>query len=50
MEYVAWRNVYNKSNIIFIQPGHDKRTFAESSYKQLLKQAIVYLAGTNQTE
>lgn len=47
MEYVAWRNVYNKSNIIYIQPGHDKRTFAEPSYKQLLKQAIVYLAGTN---
>lgn len=47
MEYVAWQNVYNKSNIVYIQPGHDKRTYVEKDYRKLLMQAIKYLAQTN---
>ncbi len=47
MEYVAWHNVYNKSNIVYIQPGHDKRTYVEKDYRALLGQAIKYLAITN---
>jgi type 1 glutamine amidotransferase len=45
MEIIAWENRYNKSKIVYIQPGHDYRTYAEESYRKLLSQAIHYLAG-----
>jgi len=44
MEVVAWENSYKASKIIYIQSGHDKRTFVEADYRQLLLQAIQYLA------
>ena len=44
METVAWENRYNASKIIYIQAGHDKRTFVEPDYRKLLLQAIQYLA------
>ena len=44
MEIVAWENRYRNSTILYIQPGHDKRTFTESNYQKLLTQAIHYLA------
>jgi type 1 glutamine amidotransferase len=44
MEIIAWENRYNKSKIIYIQSGHDKRTFEEPDYRRLLFQAIEYLA------
>lgn len=47
MEYVAWTNVYNKSNIVYIQPGHDKRTYETEEYRKLLFQTIKYLSITN---
>ena len=43
MEVTAWENRYNASKIIYIQPGHDKRTFVEKDYRRLLLQAITYL-------
>jgi len=46
-EEIAWENRYNKSRIIYLQPGHDKRTYAESDYRKLVWQSIKYLAGTN---
>jgi type 1 glutamine amidotransferase len=46
-EYVAWENVYNQSNIIYIQPGHDRRTYESEEYRKLILQAIKYLAITN---
>lgn len=45
METIAWENKYGKSTIVYIQPGHDYRTFGEESYRKLLMQAIHYLAG-----
>lgn len=45
MEIIAWENRYNNSKIVYIQPGHDYRTFGEESYRKLLTQAIHYLAG-----
>ncbi|MFV0591978.1 MAG: ThuA domain-containing protein [Draconibacterium sp.] len=45
MEYVAWENRYKNSRVIYIQPGHDKRTFSEPDYRKLLLQAIHSLAG-----
>lgn len=44
MEIVAWEHSYRNSTILYIQPGHDKRTFTEPTYQQLLLQAIRYLA------
>ena len=47
MELVAWENKYNASTILYIQPGHDRRTFVEDDYRKLLQQAIQYLAKSN---
>lgn len=47
MEIVAWENKYNTSTILYIQPGHDRRTFVEDNYRKLLQQAIKYLAKSN---
>lgn len=43
MEVIAWENKYNASKIIYIQSGHDKRTFVEADYRKLLLQSIEYL-------
>ncbi len=44
MEIIAWENRYNASKIVYLQPGHDKRTYAEADYRKLILQAINYLA------
>jgi hypothetical protein len=44
MEIIAWENKFNASKIIYLQPGHDKRTYVEEDYKKLVSQAINYLA------
>lgn len=46
-DYVAWQHVYNKSNIVYLQMGHDKRTFENENFRKLVYQAIKYLAITN---
>ena len=43
MKYVAWEHKYKNSAILYIQPGHDKRTYIEKDYKKLLLQSIRYL-------
>ena len=48
MEYVAWQHKYNNSQVVYLQPGHDYRTYANEEYRKLLLQAIKFLAGTNQ--
>ncbi len=44
MEIIAWENRFNNSKIVYIQPGHDYRTFGDESYRKLLSQAVHYLA------
>jgi len=44
MEIIAWENNYKASKIIYIQSGHDKRTFVEEDYRKLVLQAIQYLS------
>jgi len=46
-EFVAWQHVYNKSNVVYIQSGHDRRTYESKEYRKLLLQAIKYLSTTN---
>ena len=47
MEVIAWENHYNASEIIYLQPGHDKRTYVEADYRKLILQAIEYLPKSN---
>ncbi len=47
MEVIAWENHYNASEIIYLQPGHDKRTYVEADYRKLILQAIEYLSKSN---
>lgn len=44
MPLIGWVNVFNSSKIVYIQPGHDSRTFETEDYRNLLKRAIRYLA------
>ncbi len=44
-ETIGWENHYNSSKIVYIQPGHDSRTYEKEDYRKLLKQTIIYLAG-----
>ena len=45
MDIIAWQNRYNNSQIVYIQPGHDYRTYESEDYRKLLKQTIKFLAG-----
>ena len=44
MEFIAWQHKYKASDIVYIQPGYDYRTFESEDYRKLLKQAILFLA------
>lgn len=46
-DYIAWQHVYNKSNVVYVQLGHDRRCYENQNYQKLLLQAIKYLAITN---
>jgi type 1 glutamine amidotransferase len=46
MEYIAWQHKYNNSQVVYIQPGHDYRTYDNEEFRKLLIQAIKFLAGT----
>jgi type 1 glutamine amidotransferase len=45
MEIVAWENKYSNSKIIYLQPGHDYRTYQNEEYRKLLLQSVKHLAG-----
>ena len=44
MEFIAWQHKYNNSQVIYIQPGHDHRTYESDDYRRLISQAIKFLA------
>lgn len=44
MEFIAWQHKYNNSQVVYIQPGHDYRTYTEEDYRKLISQAIRFLA------
>lgn len=41
---IGWENTFNSSKIMYLQPGHDYRTFETEDYRKLLTRAILYLA------
>ena len=43
---IGWENTFNSSKIMYLQPGHDSRTFEAEDYRKLLTRAIQYLAQT----
>ncbi len=47
METIAWQHKYNNSQVVYIQPGHDYRTYSNEEYRKLVEQAIKFLAGTD---
>ena len=40
---IGWTLKKDNSKIVFIQPGHDKNSFTNPGYRQLIKQAIGYI-------
>jgi len=42
---IGWTHQKEKSRIVYIQPGHDKNAFTNSSYRTLVLQAIEYVTG-----
>ncbi|QIA08892.1 ThuA domain-containing protein [Draconibacterium halophilum] len=49
-DFVAWENRFNASTIIYIQAGHDKRTYETEEYQRLLLQAIQYLKNSDKSK
>ncbi|WP_346859706.1 ThuA domain-containing protein [uncultured Draconibacterium sp.] len=47
-DFVAWQHVYNQSNVVYIQSGHDRRTYESADYRKLILQAIKFLDNTNE--
>ena len=40
---IGWTLKNKNSKIVFIQPGHDKNSYNDLNYRQLIKQAISYI-------
>ncbi len=47
MEFIAWQHKYKASDVVYIQPGYDYRTYESEDYRKLLRQAILFLAKKN---
>lgn len=43
---IGWENKYNASTIVYLQPGHDSNTYNSPHFRNLIFQAVNYLAGT----
>ena len=41
---IGWTHQIEKSRIVYIQPGHDKNAYQNANYRQLVLQAIKYVA------
>ena len=42
-ENIAWAHQYKNSRIVYLQLGHDHFAFEDTNFRQLLKQAIVWV-------
>lgn len=41
---IGWTHQIEKSRIVYIQPGHDKNAYQNAQYRQLVRQAINFVA------
>ena len=48
IEFIAWQHKYKSSDVVYIQPGYDYRTYGSDDYRKLIKQAILFLAKKKQ--
>lgn len=46
-KYVAWTNEYSNSRIIYIMLGHDRKAYENTSFKQLIRNAIYWSGKRN---
>ncbi|MDX1285348.1 MAG: ThuA domain-containing protein [Draconibacterium sp.] len=47
MDFIAWEHKYNNSRVVYLQPGHDYRTYEAEDFRKMLLQTIRYLANSN---
>lgn len=41
---IGWYHKYQKSRVVYLQPGHDNNAYSNANFRQLLRQAIVWAA------
>lgn len=46
---VAWTHTYEKSSVVYLQPGDGPEAFANTVYRQLTRNALTWLATTKET-
>jgi type 1 glutamine amidotransferase len=44
IDIIAWQHKYKASDVVYIQPGYDYRTYQSEDFRKLVKQAILFLA------
>jgi hypothetical protein len=42
---IGWTHTRGKSRIVYIQPGHDQKSWTNPNYQKLVRQAIGYVSG-----
>jgi len=45
MKQIAWTHKYGKSQIVYLQSGHDSKTYSNPHFRQFVAQSIRWLAG-----
>ncbi len=43
-EFLGWTNKYANSKIVYLQSGHDNNAYSNQSYRQMVEQAIAWVA------
>ena len=43
-QIIGWTHTVGKSRIVYIQPGHDNKSWTNPSYQQTVRQAITYVS------
>lgn len=46
-DIIGWSNSYGKSRIVYLQLGHDHHAYENPNYRQLVRQAIAWVANKN---
>jgi type 1 glutamine amidotransferase len=42
---VAWISPYEKSKVVYIEPGHAPSTYLNPGYRELVRNAVLWTAG-----
>lgn len=44
-QIIGWTHQVEKSRIVYIQPGHDNKSWTNPGYQQIVRQAIAFVSG-----